>query len=342
MKKHPYPKLRRIFLILLVLPALLTACADPPPKPAPDPVRIHLKWRHQAQFAGFYLAREQGLYDAENLDVSFIEGGPETDKVGALLTGQVDFAVLAPEDILLNARAKNPPVAIAAIYRRSALMFISLADSGITQPMDFQGKTIAIGEAESAAREFGVQFLAMMKKLDIDTDQMRIAPYDATYASLLNRDVQVSPAYLTGGVIRLRQQGHKLNLIWPGDYDIHGYSDVLAVRADDVHQRPDIILRFLRASLLGWRRVLSHPEDALQSTLKYAVDSDMETQKAMLRAQVPLVHTGEDHIGWMNHKMWESTVGHMRDSGLLTLEIDSLDRIFTMAFLQQVYGDRKR
>jgi len=275
--KNPYAKRLRVFLILLILPTLLTACADPPPKPAPDPVRIHLKWRHQAQFAGFYLAREHGLYDAENLDVSFIEGGPGTDKVGALMSGQVDFAVLAPEDILLNAHAKNHPVAIAAIYRRSALMFVSLADSGITRPGDFPGKTIAIGEAEDAAREFGVQFLAMMKKLDIDTDQVRIAPYDASYASLLNREVQVSPAYLTGGVIRLRQQGHRLNLIWPGDYDIHGYSDVLAVRADDIHRHPDIILRFLRASLQGWRRVLSHPGDALQSTLKYAAASDIET-----------------------------------------------------------------
>jgi NitT/TauT family transport system substrate-binding protein len=68
----------------------------------------------------------------------------------------------------------------------------------------------------------------MMKRLDLDISKVNIVPYDPAYTAFYSGEVQVSPAYSTGGLIKMRQKGLQLNLIWPDDYGIHFYSDTVA------------------------------------------------------------------------------------------------------------------
>jgi len=108
--------------VLLRWPAVLglvlwvTACSMQPP-PVLTPVRVQLSWTHQAQFAGFYAAEQNGYYAEENLVVTFIEGGPKISTPGAILERKVEFAVI-PADVTILARAEGRPLrAIAVVYR---------------------------------------------------------------------------------------------------------------------------------------------------------------------------------------------------------------------------------
>ncbi|MBI5894548.1 MAG: ABC transporter substrate-binding protein, partial [Desulfobacterales bacterium] len=277
-----------------------------------------------------------GYYDAENLEVRFLEGGQGIDPAQTLISGQAAFGVLSPEDILIKRAQGAPLTAIAAIYRRSAVVYAAKADSGIRRPADFLGKRLAALGTAGSVRDMEFQLQAMMKKLDLDLSQARLLPYDSEYVAFYKGDVDVTAAYLTGGVVRMRQKGLKLNLIWPGDYGVHFYSDTLATTETMIDQKPELVTRFLRATLKGWQHAIGDPEMAVAATLRHAPDPDF--QAAMFEALVPLVHTGQDHIGWMRPEDWERMHQVLMAQKIIATPLD-MNKAFTIRFLAQAYGD---
>ncbi|MFZ1984246.1 MAG: ABC transporter substrate-binding protein [Desulfatitalea sp.] len=325
------------WLVLLWI-ALVMACSQQAPKDPADRVVVQLKWKHQTQFAGFYVAQAKGHYATENLEVRFLEGGQGIDLAQALIGGQADFSVLTPEDILIKRAQGAPLTAIAAIYRRSAVVYAAMADSGIRRPADFKGKCLAVQGTAGAMRDMEFQLQALMKKLNLDLSQVRLVPYDPEYVDFYKGDVEVTAAYLTGGIVRMGQKGLRLNLIWPGDYGVHFYSDTLATTEAMIAQKPELVTRFLRATLQGWREAIGNPEMAVAETLKYAQDKDSVFQTAMLEALVPLVHTGQDHIGWMRAADWDEMHRVLLEQKIIPSPLD-MSKIYSTQFLAKVYGD---
>ena len=155
---------------------------------------LQFKWVRQAQFAGFYVALEKGFYAAEKLNVDLISGGNTVDVARSLSSGSADFAVLALEDIIIKRSPGMPLTAIAAIYRRSAVVYLSMSDSGITRPMDFLGKTVAAGGKQGSVRDFEFQLAAMMKTLGLDFSAVKVVPYDPGYTGFYSGAVDVTGA----------------------------------------------------------------------------------------------------------------------------------------------------
>jgi NitT/TauT family transport system substrate-binding protein len=326
---------RGLFLSAL----LLFGCGVSQPPKSPDEVRVQLKWVHQAQFAGFYMAVEKGYYGQENLKVTLLPGGPGISPVEQLLSGKADFGVDSAENILVSRGEGKPAVGIAAIYRRSAVVFVAKTDSGIVRPANFIGKTVAIGGEAGAIRDYELQFHAMMKRLGLDVSMVKIVPWDPALETFLRGEAEVAPCYATGNLIKLRRQGLKLNLIWPSDYGIHFYSDTLATTDRIISENPDLVTRFLRATLRGWREAVEDCQEAATVTLKYAQITDPELQTAMMEALLPLVHTGEDRIGWMKAEVWQGMYQILLEQNLLAEPFD-VDRAYTLRFLKEIYGGK--
>lgn len=318
--------------------ALVTACSEKSEIKPLDKIVLQLKWHHQTQFAGFYLARELGYYRRENLDVQFVEGGQGIDIAQSVVTGQADFGVVAPEDILIKQSKGLDIMAIATIYQRSAVVFVAMEKSGITRPEDFRGKTIAAAGVGGAVRDFEFRLRSLMKKIGLDLSEAKLTSYDPDYKDFYSGSVDVSPAYLTGGVIKMRKKGCKLNLIWPDDYGIHFYSDTLMTTRKMIEQHPDQVTRLVRASLMGWLDAVSDPGKAVQITMKYARIQDEALQTAMMEALIPYVHTGEAQIGWMTPETWQHIHDIMLEQGLLPAPLPDLNKVYTMRFLKTVYG----
>jgi len=321
----------KISAVLLVAVSVLAACGPQEVEKPPDEVSVQLKWVHQAQFAGFYVAQERGYYADENIEVSFIEGGPGIEPVEQVVIGQADFGVGAPEAILMRGSQGEPLVAIATIYRRNPLAFVALADSGIGRPADFLGRIAAIASSDGE-----LQFAAMMRRLGLDINQVRIVPYSYDYSPFCSGEVDITIGSATGGLIRLRQQGYQVNLIWPSDYGVHLYADTLMTTDQLIAENPDLVTRFLRATLRGWREAIEDPETAATITLKYAKEADAELQTQMMEASLPLIHTGKDHIGWMRAEVWQGMHDILLEQGILEGTLDVGD-VYTMEFLESIY-----
>lgn len=281
-------KITRISAGLVLSCIMMFGCGESKPPKAPDEVKLQLKWLHQAQFAGFYVAQEKGYYAKENIKVTFIEGGKGVNIAESVISGKADFGVMSPEDILLNRSQGASLIALAAIYRRSAVVFAAKADSGIVRPADFKGKRVAAGYYDGGVREFDFQFRAMMKKMRINLSGMKITPFDPAYTAFYNGEVDVTACYATSGLIKMRRKGLKLNLIRPDDYGIHFYSDTLATTDRLISENPDLVMRFFRASLNGWREAVEDYRQALIVVSKYTQNPDPDFNTVTMEAMLPL------------------------------------------------------
>jgi NitT/TauT family transport system substrate-binding protein len=297
-----------------------------------SPVAVQLRWTHQSQFAGFYAAEQLGHYAAAGLQVSFVEGGPKADLVAPVVEGRAQFGV-AGADALLVARSQGSPVrALATIYRRSPVVFFALADSGIARPRDFIGKVIHVPQ------DLAPTFRAIMSRARIREGQYQAANFGTDLSLLQSGKVHVWGGLISGkAAFTVQKDGHRLHFIYPDDYGLHFYADTLFTTEGMIEREPDLVLRFVRATLLGWTHAVENPGQVPAMVLKHRPDADPEYEAASMTASLPLINTGEDHIGWMRPEVWAGMEETLFEQGVLPKRTDAA-AVYTHRFLRAIYG----
>jgi len=323
----------RTLVVLLFAVAILAACGPQEVEKPPDEVTVQLAWTHEALFAGFYAADQRGYYAEEGLEVTLLpRPEPGADTIAVVMDGTAAFGVDYGAGLVISRSQDRPVTAIATIYRRDPLAFITLADSGITRPHDFPGHTIRTLVPGSSA----VAFEAMMARLGLDSDSVEQVDVGFDLSPFFAGELDIWPAYMNSTVLTAREQGYQVNLILPEDYGVHLYGYTLFTTEQLIRENPDLVLRFLRATLRGWRWAVENPAEAGPLALKYDPELDAAHQVAVMEASVPLVHTGEDHIGWMRAEVWQGMHDILLEQGLLDEAFDVED-VYTMEFLESIY-----
>src|SRR5271155_1427713 len=235
--------------IFLVLSSFFAANAD-------EAVTVRLKWFNQAQFAGFYVAQQNGYYKSEGLNVNIQPGGPDFPAVQMVTGGNEQFGVTGADQILI-ARGKGVPVvALAVIFRRNPFVLFSLAKSGIKTPTDYVGKNIGVkigGNEELIYR-------AVLAKAGVDKTKLNEIPVKFDITPLLAGAVDVWPGYLINEVLAAKEKGFDVNVVSPPDYGIDLYADTLFTTEKMLKEKPDIVRKFVTATLKGWTSAIAAPE----------------------------------------------------------------------------------
>ena len=319
-------------LLIFPLILILSACNPVAAQPAPDPISVRLKWTHGVQFAGLYMAKQQGFFEEENLSVTLLEGGLEFDEIDLVATGQNDFGIVAGPQILL-ARSQDIPIkAVATIFRIDPSVYFALTESGIEGPEDFIGRRVVVNPADS-------KISVMLKNVGIEMAQIIEVPPSSDLEIFYKGEVDVWGGYYTNQVVRARLDGYEVNVIFPSDYGVHTYGDCFITTEKMLQENPDLVERFLRAAIRGWRYAIENPDEAVAATLRYFETDDEEFLTASMEAQIPLIHTGLDQIGWMKAEIWQGMYDILLEWGLLTAEVD-VNQVFTMEFLENIYEDQ--
>jgi NitT/TauT family transport system substrate-binding protein len=155
-----------------------------------------------------YAADKNGYYTAEGLAVTFVEGGANVDSLAPVLDGTAQFGVAGADQLLL-ARSEGQPVrAIATIYRRSPVAFISLADSGINRPQDFVGKTIRV------APNLVTSLRALTAYVGISPEQYAEVTLPSDFSAFTTGEVPVWGYFVDGLVVSAQQAGVGINIIF--------------------------------------------------------------------------------------------------------------------------------
>ena len=247
--------------------ALLTATAAF----AADEVRLQLQWVTQAQFAGYYVALDKGYYDAEDLDVSILPGGPDIAPPQVLAGGGAD-AMLNWMPSALAARERGLPVVnIAQPFKSSGLMLTCWKDTGITSPADFKGKTIGVWF-------FGNEypFLSWMSQEGISTDGgpdgVTVLRQGFNVDPLLQRQADCISTMTYNEYGQVLDAGVSEDELVTFKYENQGVAtleDGIYVLEDNLNDPAfvDKMVRFVRASMKGWKYAEANPGEAAEIVL---------------------------------------------------------------------------
>ncbi len=323
----------RLFSAALIILALsLTACGSAAAPPlAPTHITVQLNWTHDAQFAGFYEAVQHGYYRDEGLDVTLVAGGIHIDAAQRVADGAAQFGVDVAERLMLRRAEGSPLRAIAAIFRRSPIVLYSLASAHITRPSDLVGRTI------NASPDTAPTLHAMLAHASILPGQYTEVNIGPDYSRLYSGAVPVYAGFVIAGVVKLQRAGHKLNLIFPDDYGVHFYGSTIVATDAFIAAHPAVVQRFLRATLKGWTDAVEHPSTAGPLVAAYLPHTDAALEVAEMTASLPLINTGEDHIGWMKPEIWAGMARILRAQHLLARPLD-ITQVYSMRFLHAIYG----
>ena len=318
---------------MIVVTVMSTNCGLGEEKKPSDQVTVQLKWIHQAQFAGLYIADKKGFYAKENIDVTLLPANPETnsDIITNLVAGDNQFAITSGDKLIQACSEGEPVVAIAAIFQKNPYVYLSLKESGIQRPSDLVGKKIMVPpDAE-------LLHIALMRKLDIDPNSIEVIPYEQGVVPLTTGQVDAYMVYRTATGLAFDETGCEFNIMWLEDYGIHGYADTIITTKQLVQQDPELVERFLRATLKGWCYAIENPDEAVDVTLQYDYTLNRELQARMMTIQTPIIHTGRNNIGWMEENIWQGMCDTLLGADILTQQIN-VSEVYTMEFLNNIYG----
>ncbi len=279
---------------------------------------LQLKWVTQAQFAGYYVALENGFYEAEGLDVTIKPGGPDVAPVQVLMGGGADVMIDWMPSALAAREKGSPVVNIAQPFKSSGMMLTCRADSGIKSPADFPGRTLGVWF-------FGNEypFLSWMSKLGIPTDGseggvtvlkqgFNVDPIlqgqaDCVSTMTYNEYWQIIDAGLTpDDLVTFKYEDQGVATLEDGLY-------VLEDRlADPAFQ--DQMVRFVRASMKGWKWAEENPDEAALIVLEYdETGAQTEAHQKRMMGEIAKLTAGSN--GALDPADYERTVATLMGGG---------------------------
>jgi NitT/TauT family transport system substrate-binding protein len=322
--------LKRI-LFLILAGALISACA---PASAPGPqalthVRLPMGYIANVQFAPFYVAVEKGYFRDQGLELEF-DYSFETDGVALVGSGDLPFAVVSGEQVLLARAQEVPVVYVAAWYQKYPVAVVAKSAQNIHTPADLKGKRIGL-PGLFGANYVGLDALlysAELSEADVTLDSIGFNQVEALAA---DREQAVS-VYAANEPVQLRAQGYEINELLVSDY-VQLASNGMITNEKTIAENPELARRMIAAFLKGLQDTIADPEAAYQICTKYVdglAGADASVQQEILRRSIELWKT--DQPGYSDPQAWQNMQDTLLKMGLLAAPLD-LNKAFTNEFL---------
>jgi len=229
------------------------------PMLALEKVSLQLKWYHQFQFAGYYAALQQGYYREEGLEVTIKNRNPDINNIDQVLNGESEYGI--GDSVLLLYQAQKKPIAIVApIFQHSPNVFITLKSSGIDSPYKMIGKRVALYPNDAD----GLALLAMLYETGVTKQGFVRVQTHFDISELTSQKVDATHGYATNEPHTLREKGFEVNIIYPQNFGVDFYGDILFTTQDELSQHPQRVAAMKRATIRGWQYAIAHKKEIIQ------------------------------------------------------------------------------
>jgi NitT/TauT family transport system substrate-binding protein len=297
---------------LVAAAALCAAAVASSAAQAQDKLTLQLKWVTQAQFAGYYVAKDKGFYKDVGLDVTIKAGGPDINPSQVIAGGGADVIVDWMPSALATREKGVPLVNIAQVFQRSGMQLTCRKDSGVAKPADFKGKTLGVWF-------FGNEypFMSWMDKLGFKTtgaaDGVKVLKQGFNVDPLLQKQAACISTMTYNEYWQLIDAGMKPEQLVVFKYEDQG----VATLEDGLYALEKTIAdpkmaanlaKFVKASLKGWDYAIKNQAEAVKIVLKNdASGAQTEKHQARMMGEIAKLAQGGT-LGKLDPKAYERTV----------------------------------
>ncbi len=279
---------------------------------AADKVTIQLKWVAQAQFAGYFVAKDKGFYKDAGLDVTINPGGPDVAPPQVIAGGGADVVVDWMPSALASREKGVPLVNISQTFKHSGLELVCRKDTGIKKPEDLKGKTVGIWYG---GNEY--PFLNWMSKLDYKTDGspngVKVLKQGFNVDPILQKQADCVSAMTYNEYWQVIDGGYKPSDLVVFNYEKEGVAtmeDGLWVMESKLKDPAFVakMAKFVKASMKGWDYAKAHPDEAVKIIL--ATDTTgAKTEKDQKRMMGEIGKLLDPGSAELDPKDYDRTVG---------------------------------
>ncbi|BDH60427.1 ABC transporter substrate-binding protein [Lysinibacillus sp. PLM2] len=295
-------------------------------------VSVVLDWTPNTNHTGLYVAKENGYFEEQGLDVEIImPGDAGADQL--IASGNADFGVSIQESITLARTQGVPIVSIAAVIQHNTSGFASPADLNITSPKDFEGKTY--GGWGSPIEQAVIETLMNVENADINKLEI-VNAGNADFFTMANQGIDFSWVFYGWTGIEAELRGEEINMVYLTDYSekLDYYTPVLATNEKMIAENPETVKAFVTAASKGYQFAIEHPEESASILSSAAPELDAEL---VLESQKWLSTKYQDDAPrWGEQKLevWQNYADWMKENGVLEGEFDP-EKAFTNEFLPE-------
>jgi NitT/TauT family transport system substrate-binding protein len=321
---------KRILFVLLGLALSLMACSSSGAgNEVVRKIRLPMGYIPNIQYAPFYVAIEKGYFNEAGIEIEF-DYSFETDGVSLVGAGELPFAVVSGEQVLL-ARSQGVPVTyVAAWYQKFPVSVVAAPELNITGPADLRGQTIGV-PGLFGANYIGAQALLFSAGL---------TPEDVTFEAIgfnqvgafVSGQSRVVVVYTANEPIQLRAQGLEVTELRISDHAQLASNGLLASEKV-IAEEPALVNGFVEAFLKGLEYTINNPDEAMTLSAKYIPDFetlDANVQKEILATSIEMWKA--DRLGYSDPQAWENMQDVLFDMGLIEAKMD-LGKAFTNEFI---------
>jgi NitT/TauT family transport system substrate-binding protein len=230
-----------------------------------DKVSFGTNWVAEAEHGGFYQALADGTYRKYGLDVTIVPGGPQVNNRVLLAVGKLDFFMSANTLQSFDAvEQKVPTIAVAAMFQKDPQVLIAHPDVGVEKFEDLENKNLTLFVSKEGMATY-FQWL----KADYKFSDANVKPYTFNAQPFLADKMSAMQGYVTSEPFQVEKQGRfKPKVFLLADYGFNTYSTLIETRIALAQDKPDLVQRFVDASIIGWYNYLYGDNSAGNALIK--------------------------------------------------------------------------
>jgi len=303
-----------------------------------DKVSFGTNWVPEAEHGGFFQALADGTYKAYGLDVTIVPGGPNNNNRMLLISGKLDFFMSANTLQSFDAVANNVPlVTVAAIFQKDPQVFVTHPESKVSKLEDLKPLTLFVSKE-------GISSYFQWLKSEYGFSEDKVKPYTFNAQRFLADKQSAMQGYVTSEPFAIEKSaGFKPGVILLADYGFNAYSTLIETRRDLIDKNPDLVQRFVDASIIGWYHYLygdNTPANTMIKKLNPEMTDEALAYSVEKMKEYGIVDSGDtlrDGIGAMSDARVASFFDKMVRAGVIRHEID-FRKAYTLRFANKGVG----
>lgn len=288
-------------------------------------ISLQFQWKHQFQFAGYYIAKEKGFYKESGFNVDLKEFEFGMNVPNEISNKKSTYGVGRPT-LMISKSNRNDLVLLASIFQSSPNVWIALKDRGISSLNDFKNKKVMVtGDAKEDAAVMSMFFSRV-----IYLNNLNVVEHSFDVNDLISGKTDLMSAYISNEPFLLKQKGFESIIFDPKDYGFDFYNDILFTTQDEINNNLEDVKKFKDASIKGWEYAFNNIEETVDIILKKYNTQNKSKEALIYEANElkKLAYYKTDKLGQIEKNKIERMIDYYKLIGFIKNEIDLDNFIF--------------